>query len=517
MAELFGIPAYSADISGSTGIDTLKEEIKKRGLNLYTSSEVIPISGRAKDGTIIQGTQEVPLFGLSIFDRIAIAQKCGEVFGLITGRQQRIAGLEWSVVRESKEEDRIELYLKQCKQLYDEYANAPGVKYMIVRARMVQNILTKLPDCLPDMSNFNQSMLRWKKRIEIRNGDASTEIEDWLHQPNSSDTFSDFIKKRVDSDLVHGGSAIYKEFAGGRLENMYILPGGSVTPLKSRYVGPMRAYAQIVPGLDPKIYFDDEIIWSTYMPSSGMGYGYIPLEALVNKVAETLMFDQRAAEMADGTTPPEKIVVMGDERMPFGSLSKEDAPLIPLEKAEESRLETLFNEPRKNAIRILSGYGTPAILDLSRSETFAAQNERQRFIRESVAYVYNATNMEVNLSGSEQTSGRSTSEAQANIEREKGIYPLVKDIEDDINRSVLPLRFGSGYLFQYKSGLSEKEQAELDAAKMATGTYSVNEIRLARGDEPGTPDNDAIGQPQGQQIGQPDGSKMSPINIRSME
>jgi hypothetical protein len=507
------LPAYSNDMSFATGLATTKEELSKRGLAVYTVSDVVGITGRTKDGRTVSGLAEVPLFGLSIFDRIAIAQKCDAVFGVVTGRMQRIAGLEWSVVRECKMEDRLELWLKQCKQIFDEYANAQEVRYRMIRYQMMRNILTRLPDCLPDLSNFNQALLRWKKRIEFQNDDATTEIEDWLHQPNAQDDFSDFIKKRVDSDLVHGGSALYKQYIDGKLENLYVLPGGTVIPLKSRYVGPQKMFAQVVPGMDPKIYYQDEIVWSSYMPSAGISYGYIPLEALVNKVAETLFFDQHAAETADGTKPPEKIAVFGGEKNPFGGLNDTENIEIPLAREEESRLELLLNEPRKGALRVLTGYGTPAILDLSKSEIFAAQSDRQRFIRESVAFVYNATNMEVNLTGSDDTSGRSTSEAQAQIEKEKGIYPIVKDIENDLNFQILPLRFGSGYVFQYKSGLSDKEQAELDQAMMTTGTWSVNEVRIKRGDEPGGPEYDKIGQGQTQP---PDGSSSSPFNMRAM-
>jgi hypothetical protein len=511
---MFSIPAYSSDLSAFNGHST---DNNKRGIQVYSSTSVVGITGTGKNGQQIQGLIEVPQYGLSIQDREEIAKRCDAVFGVVTGRMQRIAGLEWSVQRESKQEDRIETWLKQCKQIYDEYANATSPRYIIIRFKMVQNILTKLPDCLPDMSNFNASLLRWKKRIEQMNDDASTEIEDWLHTPNAQDNFDDFIKKWVFDLLVHAGAAAYKEYKDGRLENFYPILGGSVQPLKPRFVGPERAYAQIVPGMDPKIYFPDEIMWSTYMPTSGLGNGLVPLEALVNKVAETLFFDQRAANMADGTVPTEKLAVFGGEKMPFGSLNGDEAPEIPLEKAEESRLETLLNEPRKNAIRVLSGYGTPAILDLTRSEIFKDQSERQRFIRESVAFVFGASNMEVNLSGSEQTSGRSTSEAQASIEREKGIYPIVKDIENDFNTQLIPFRFGSGYIFQYKSGLSEKEQAELDQAKMATGTYSINEVRLTRGDEPVSGEQyDQPGQSQGSQGMQPDGSKFNPLNVRSM-
>lgn len=511
---MYSIPAYSADLNSFM---THNEDQFKRGVNVYSSTSVVGISGTGRDGKKIQGLIEVPQYGLAIQDREEIAKRCDAVFGVVTGRMQRIAGLEWSVQRESTQEDRIETWLKQCKQIYDEYANATGVKYIIIRFQMVQKILTKLPDCLPDLSNFNMALLRWKKRIETSNEDACSEIEDWLHQPNAQDNFDDFIKKWVFDLLVHAGSAAYKEYdADGRLENIYPILGGSVQPLKPRFVGPQRAYAQIVPGMDPKIYFPDEIMWSTYMPTSGMGSGLVPLEALVNKVAESLFFDQRAANFADGTVPAEKLAVFGGEKSPFGGVSQDEAPEMPLEKAEESRLETLLNEPRKNAIRVLSGYGTPAILDLSRGELFKDQSERQRFIRESVAFVFNASNMEVNLTGSESTSGRSTSEAQASIEREKGIYPIVKDIENDFNTQLIPFRFGSGYIFQFKSGLSEKEQAELDQSKMATQTYSINEVRLARGDEPISGEEfDKPGQSVNQGM-QPDGSKTNPLNIRGM-
>lgn len=511
---VYGIPAYSTSFADTNGVDLVKEDLTKRGLNVYTASEVVEIAGRGKNGQMLKGTAEVPLFGLSIWDRITIAQKCDAVYGVVTGRMKRIAGLDWSVQKKSKDIDRIEIYLKQCKQLYDEYANAEQIRYRIIRTRMIRNVLREMPDCLPDLSNFSQSMVRWKKRIEQMNDDKTSEIEDWLNQPNAQDNFDDLIQKWVHDLCIHGGVAAYKEKRNNRLESLYILPGGTVEPLKPRFVGPVTMYAQIVPGMDPKIYFRDEIMWSTYMPTSGITAGLVPLEALVNKVAETLFFDQKAAEMADGTVPPEKIAVFGGEKVPFGSLNDQNAPEIPLEKGEQSRLETLLNEPRKNAIRILSGYGTPNILDLSRSEIFKDQSERQRFIRETVAFVFNASNMEVNLTGSSDTSGRSTSETQESIEREKGIYPIVRDIENDFTNQILPDRYGYGYTFNFKTGLTDSEQAELDQKKMATGTYGVNEIRVARGDEPLGPEFDNP-QSQGQSM-QPDGSTANPLNIKSM-
>jgi hypothetical protein len=378
---------------------------------------------------------------------------------------------------------------------------------------MVRKISTVLPDVLPDLSNFTASMLRWRKRIEMRSKDDSQQIIDWLHEPNSEDDFEDFLKKWVSDLMIHGSDAIYKEYVMGRLENLYHLPGGSVIPLRERFVGPKRMFIQAMPGLDPKMYFSDELTWSSYFPQSGIGYGLIPLEALVNKLAETLFFDQRAAEMADGTVPPEKVVIFG-ENTPFGDLTGEEALQVPLSEHEATRLEVLLNQPRKDAIRVLSGVGQPTTLDLSRADTFNYQSQRQKDIREACAFVFNMSNMEINATGSDSTSGRSTSDAQADIEKEKGIYPLVKTIENKLNREVVPLRFGSGYLFEFKSGLTEDQQVEIDTKKNQSGSYAINEIRMARGDEPWGPEFDKPA--NGGAPSAPDGSQSSPFNVQGM-
>lgn len=503
--------AYSSSLLQGTGYANIREELNKRGVNVYTLTQAVGVVGRTKSGAEFQGTVEIPLFGLSLYDRLAIAQKCDAVYGVVSGRANRISGLEWTVTKESKDEDRIASQLKMWKQVFDEYGQDQSPKGAIVRGMMLRKIAERLPDVLPDLSNFDGALLRWRKRIQFRNDDAAQAIMDWLNEPNSEDNFEDFVKKWVSDLMVHGGDSIYKQYINGRLENMYHLPGGSVVPMRNKYVGAQRAFIQAMPGMDPKVYFEDEITYSNYFPQSGMSYGLIPLEALVNKVAESMFFDQRAAVMADGTVPPEKIAIFG-ENTPFGELTGEEAFNVPLDQDEQTRLEVLLNEPRKNAIRVLSGVGTPQVLDLSRSETFQFQSARQKDIRESVAFVYNMSNMEVNLTGSDNTSGRETSESQGEIEKQKGIYPIVKIIQSRINREIIPLRWGSGYLFKFQSGLTDEQQVEMDTRKVQSQTYSVNEVRTARGDEPWGPEFD---RPQGggQPIAPPDGSQMNPFNV----
>jgi hypothetical protein len=186
------------------------------------------------------------------------------------------------------------------------------------------------------------------------------------------------------------------------------------------------------------------------------------------------MFDQRAAEMADGTRPPEKLVVMGD-RTPFGDIGKEFD--VPLSKPEQRRVEQILNEQKKEALRVLTGYGMPVVVDISRADTFQFQSERQRMVREEVGLVFGASNMEMNLTGAESTSGRNSSETQERYDLYKGIYPIIQGIERFYNREVLPFRYGVGYELSFKTGLSEREKLAALREKKDSGLYSVNEIR----------------------------------------
>lgn len=280
-------------------------------------------------------------------------------------------------------------------------------------------------------------------------------------------------------------------------------------------MSPLVAYIQQIPAVESKVYFGDEITYGQYSPSSAMAYGIIPLESLVNKLSELLFFDQLAAQRADGTVPPEKIAIFG-ETPPFGNLT--DMPddfKMPLDSAEQARIEQILTEPRKGAIRVLSGMGQPAIMDLSRADTFGEQSERQRMIREEIALVFNMSNNEINLTGSEDTSGRSTSESQERIEREKGIYPIVKILECKLNTDIVHLRFDTDlYAVEYKTGLSDQEELKFDAEKIQSGLYAVNEVRMARDEEPFPDASFDLPQKGGQSA--PTGSEMDPLHMRQL-
>lgn len=445
-----------------------------RGVSVFSTSQLLGVTGLGKDGDRVTTTYQYPYFNLTISERVDMYRLCSPIFGVVTGRMNRIAGLEWTVTKASKDEDRIAERLKECMAIYREYEDDPTVKGLGVRLRCAAEVFRWLPEVRRDLKNFDAALRRWSRRLKAQAEDRSTEVEDWLRAPNQGDTFSDLIKKIVFDLHVHGVAAPYKEAMNGHVENVYELPGGTVYPIRGRYIGEATGYVQLVDGFDPQVMFKDEVSFLQYAPRSDASYGSIPLEALVNKVAESLLFDQRAAEMADGTKPPEKLIAFGD-RSPFGALGEEFE--LPIDKAEQKRVEALVNEARKEAVRVITGYGTPAIVDVSRADTFQYQSERQKMVREEVGLVFGASNAEMNLTGSEATSGRETSETQERYDLYKGIYPLVQTIENFLNQDVLPYRFGSGFLFQYQPSTSETAKVDLLRKKKDSGLYSVNELR----------------------------------------
>lgn len=483
----------------------------RRGITVYSMSDLQQVTGRDKEGRLLTWGVETPYFYLTIHQREEIFRLSSPVFGLISSRMNRMAGLQYNITSEKYKEDEIAEELKDLKTYYDELKTSLEFKDLTIKARIVQKVRERLPDINDDLSNFDGALLRWKRKIKRVESSLTNEASEWLQQPNQGVLWEDFIKKWTQCILVHGASAVYKQMTDGLLVNFDILPGGTVYKVKSPYFTAQSGYVQAVPGyLEPKVYFSDEISYSEYLPVSSRNYGMIPLEALIKKVTEQLLFDDKMAREADGTVPPQKMIII-TENNPFGSLDETEKSDIPLDPVEQKRIEQKLKEPIKHGVMTFSGNNV-AVVDLSRSDTMAVQMQRQKDIREEVALVFNATNMEVNLTGSDDTSGRSTSQAQLEIEQGKGIAPIAKMFQTMVNKTLLPLRYGSGLLFEFELGKNEVEEKQLDKLMLETGEMTKNEVREKYGKPTFGPEYD---KPEGQSS--PDGSQLNPFNMQGIE
>jgi len=475
-----------------------------RGIMVYSTSQLQQITGRDKSGRLLSWGTEQPYFYLTIHQRIEIFRLSSPVFGVITSRMHRIAGLDFNITTEKKEEDRIALELRNMKSIYDEYVSSMDLKDLTIRSIIYQRMLRYLPELKPDLSNFGGSMLRWKRNLNQHNLETCDNVKNWLMQPNQGVSWRDFVKKWVADYHIHGNASIYKSEEKGRIENFDILPGGTVYRIKGSSFNSVAGYVQIIPTytgyhsyIEPQVYFSDELVYSEYVPSSSRAYGMIPLEALINKIAESMLFDELMANQADGTKPPEKLVIITDSN-PFGAMDDTEKFDMPLDSGEQRKIEEKINTPTKGSIMTFSG-NKAEVVDLSRENTMATQMQRQKDIREEVALVFSMSNMEVNLTGSDDTSGRSTSEAQAEIEQGKGIAPIAIALADAIQFGLLPYRFGNGLIFEWEKSINEFDEKDLDLKMLQTGEMTKNEIREkynkeSFGEEYDVPDQTGMGE-----------------------
>lgn len=481
-----------------------------RGLNIYNVSQLQGVTGKAQNGNYLTGTVQRPLFSLSIPDRIEMFKRSTMLQGVVTSRAKRMMALKWTITKKAKDIEKLIIQAKELKEVYDEFSD-PDVKSMTIRFQIKAKLQAIIPELKDDLSNFTGALRRYKKRNERSDKEETEIISEWIKQPSLGVTFSDFLHKTTIDLMLHGSAGVYKEAnQQQQIENFYILPGGTIYPYRQTHVGGPEMYFQIIPSLESKAYFANEISYIRYVPVSWQTMGEVPVEALINKVAESLLFDKRAADQADGTRPPEKLVAFGKDPAPMGNLTDtlfdQSMP-----KAEQKRIETALNTARQEAIKTISGMGHPTVIDLTRSDTFSTQQNRQDKLLRDVALIFNMTNMEINLAGGEFTSGKETSDIQKEIEQEKGIGPILKMIEHLMNSDILPYRFGYDYEFKFDVGLSEQEQVNLEQQKINTGTYSTNELRESRGDD--VYPEEEYDRPTAMGAKAPDGSAVNPLNM----
>lgn len=485
-----------------------RPEMKGRGYSGYYTNTLVRISGVTKDGERHTVNVEPTWTQTDPFTAILIYQRCAPVFGVITGRANYVSTTPFSVEPIRKNEDREADRLKDLRDIFNE--NADSLQALGIRIKCFEQMRRHLLDLKPDLSNFDASLYRWMKRIRNIRTDQCNEISDWFQSPSLGETWSSFVKKYVTDLLSQGRVAVKLDqdpIESHRIGQMYILPGGTVSPIASKYVGGPVGYVQMLYGsvlygsYEPQIFFRDEVSFAHYMPNSATEYGMLPLDALINMVTENMLFDRSMAETADGTENPHMAVAFGDRNpgLDIDEIAGQgEVGDIPLDLDEQRRIEWKLNTPqRRGAIAVLTGHGTPVAIDLSKASIMKDQMDRQDQISKFVGLVYNATQMEMNESGSGDTSGRSTSESQERIESRRGSGPIIQILEEKMNTDWIPRRFGYGYQSKFQIPMTELEKVALQTAKKNSGVYTINEIRTEDENREPFPE-EQYNRPQGQ-------------------
>ncbi|MGE5848200.1 MAG: hypothetical protein ACM34O_15865, partial [Ignavibacteria bacterium] len=131
----------------------------RRGVNVYTASEIMGVNGIDKEGNVIRGQVQRPLFYLTIEERLEIFRLCAYVFGIVSGRMNKISCLDYTVTPKTKEEDKIYDHLKMCREVWNEQEDNTAGR--VVQRRLWMLIRQEIIDIKPDLSNFDTAIRRW--------------------------------------------------------------------------------------------------------------------------------------------------------------------------------------------------------------------------------------------------------------------------------------------------------------------------------------------------------------------
>lgn len=510
--------AGGAEADPNFGINGKSPNSKnERGMMIYNNQQLIGAAGMDKYGEFQYAGIEYPLFRLTIQQRIEFVKTCAALFGLISSRMAKISTTPFKIVPIKKNEEREYEEMKTLYQVYTEFSGIGAkkavsqhqqgtqeptqddvnkalagagpvsadddetAKYARSAEKIKRELMGRLPDLVPDASNFNAAILRWKKRIQQKNFDKGQEILDWIQMPNNGVTWMDFAKKWTFDVHTHGCAAIYKKADKGRLVSFDTLPGGSVFKVKQRVFSPVQAFIQIVYGMSNQFFWQDEINYTDYMCISSQSYPFIPIESIINKLVASLLYDREMANQADGTRPPEKILAVAKKTSdPYAEY--DDAKNTRMSPDAQNRLEEKVNTPKRYPIIVIDQLNGDVmeVIDIGKENILALLDMRQDKIKQDIALVYNAMPFEMGLTGSDFTSGRETSENQQNESHGKGTQPIL-DMLKSVIYELLPWRYGFGYTAEFDKGKDDKEERELDALKIANGEITINELRESKG------------------------------------
>ena len=497
-----------------------------RGNMIYQYQQTTPVVGIDKRGKFIGADIEFPIYRVTIQQRIEFVKMFAPLHGLISARMQKIASTNYKIMPIKEVEDREADKMKALYQIYKEFEkidvqrldgnSSPLLKYVQMRNNAREKLMDKLPELLPDLSNFMGALMRWKRAIQNVNTERGEEIKDWLDQPKNGISFADMIKKTTFDLHTHGAAALYKQAdSDGRLISFDTLPGGSVYRIKEKHFSQANAYIQIVQGLTNQYFCPDEVAYMEYMPCSSQSFPIVPMEAILNKMIAYLLYDGEMALQADGTRAPEKILAVA--RKSVSEFADYDAPpQHSMDKGDQKRLEAKVNEPHRYPVIVVDVKGDVLeVIDIGKENILTLLDTREDKIKQDVAMVLNAMPFELGMSGSDFTSGRENSEAQLEHAYGKGTAPILSLFEDKFTKDILPYRYGYGYRVEFDKAENELDQVELEAKKLANGEITVNELRQENSKD--IFDGDEFNRPQGSGSGAALGENdISPLHIKQV-
>lgn len=486
-----------------------------RGYIILNLTQLRNKSGHTASGGTYSGRVDTFRDILLPQDRNTIIMLFTPLFSIISNVAKMISSIKYSFQAEKHHIDRIEHELRKYYSINQDYNNyyemTKDVKYLIQSLFLKKIMIDFLAEygLLPDLSNFEKSMLFWKRDVQFYKIDHQRFINEWFEHPNEMDTQEEYIEKWIYDYMVHGATASYIDCN----HNPWILAGGTVrqyyertiTELKRKGVG----YVQILPVINRAFsYLHSEIDYTRFMPVSWRATGLNPVENLLTEIIEFGNFDQLATELSNKETPPSKMVLLL-RKNEIGNIDEKDIVKILEETTEESqeRLEEKLKEPVKGGIVTHRGDNV-VVVDLSRTDYMIPGSQRQQELKKRFAMTFGLTSLDMN----EMVEiNRATSETEYNLMKARAVMPILSKFRNHIN-NVIRRKFGR-FTLEIGSSGNEIDWGKINQIKQS-GVTTVNEIRTQELNLMPLPQEEADQLPGTQPPGQ---NEANPFLIRNVK
>jgi len=307
-------------------------------------------------------------------------------------------------------------------------------------------------------------------------------VTDLLKFPDGVHSFDIWIRMWLEQLLVFDAPCIYPvRSVTGELISLRLISGATITPLLDQFgfipQPPDPAYQQIILGIPTsniaasaaeKKYTVDQLIYSPRNPRVDSRWGFSPVEQIITTLSIGANRQRFLLDFYVSGNVPEGLLPMPET---WTAQQIKD-----FQKWFDAMLAGNLGKRRRMIM----------IPDAKREVTMTKQEAltdvTDDYLIRVVAYAFSISPQ--NLI---KQVNRGTAKESSDVAQIEGLEPYLKHIENTMNGQVIErqLRIDDvEFAFQDEREMDPLKQAQTDQIYLQTGTYTRNEIREARGDDP---------------------------------
>lgn len=310
-------------------------------------------------------------------------------------------------------------------------------------------------------------------------------VTELLKRPDGVRPFPLWIRMWLEQLLVFDAPTIFPvRNVLGDVMSLRIISGATITPLVDQYgfipLPPEPAYQQIILGIPTsnltttaqqekaKKYTADQLIYTPRNPRCDSRWGFSPVEQIITTLA---IASNRQQFLKNYYT---------EGNVPEGFMPAPKDWSMSQIKDLQNWLDSMLAGNLKKRRRMIVAPDTQKGVQFSKDK--ALTDLTDEYLIRVVAFAFSVTPQNLIKQVNRGTAKESTDVAQI-----EGLEPTLKHVETTMNCEVLEKTLGiTDVEFAYadEREMDPLKQAQVDQIYITTGTYTRNEVREAKGDDP---------------------------------